>query len=200
MNKKEIMDNLNKEAMGSHECPLEESRTQLVFGEGNPDADIMIVGQGPGVEEDRIGRPFVGPAGEMLERALEEIGLKREEVWITNIIKCRATRLQGGRVVDRAPYVKEKKACRPILNAEIEIVQPNVIVCLGAEAAKELIDKDFKITEERGKWHEGSGGIKTIATFHPAYVLRLLSIDRKEWQKVWDEILRDLAEAAKAAK
>jgi len=198
MDKQERIVALKTEASTCPRCHLAETRTQVVFGQGNVLAKVMIVGQGPGAVEDETGRPFVGPAGALLDRALEEAGLKREQLWVTNIIKCRAIREEKGRLADRPPSAGEQKACRPWLQGELDIVQPRIVVCIGTPAAQALIDKKFKLNEEHGQWREGAGGMRFIATFHPAYVLRLRSVDLDAYERVWRALVEDLKKVAAA--
>ncbi|MBI3988281.1 MAG: UdgX family uracil-DNA binding protein [candidate division NC10 bacterium] len=189
---------LRAEALTCPRCHLAETRTQVVFGEGNGQVRIMVVGQGPGAVEDETGRPFVGPAGALLDRALAEAGLSRGQLWITNIVKCRATKTEKGRLVDRPPFAAEVKACRPWLEGEIDTVRPRIIVCLGTPAAQALIKKGFRMGEEHGQWHEGPSGVKFLATFHPAYVLRLKSVDEEAYQRTWRALVEDLRKVAAA--
>lgn len=187
---------LRAEALTCPRCHLAGTRTQVVFGEGNVQARIMIVGQGPGAVEDETGRPFVGPAGALLDRALVEAGFSREQLWITNIIKCRATKEEKGRLADRPPLATEMKACRPWLEGEIGIVRPQIIVCLGTPAAQALIKKGFRMGEEHGRWHEGPSGVRFLATFHPAYILRLKSVDEEAYHRTWQALVEDLKKVA----
>jgi DNA polymerase len=153
-------------------CGIGSTRTKSVFGEGNPCAEVMCVGEGPGETEDRTGRPFVGRAGELLDKMLGAIGLAREDVFICNTVKCRPTLDNGHRLANRAPTPDEMKNCRPYLDAQIEIIRPRVILALGAPAAKSFMGEKFSITKQRGQWYDGPLGIPVIATFHPAYILR----------------------------
>ncbi|MGQ9692428.1 MAG: uracil-DNA glycosylase [Thermaceae bacterium] len=146
-------------------CRLVEGRTQVVFGEGHPDAQLMFVGEGPGEEEDRQGRPFVGKAGQLLDRILEAAGIPREEVYITNIVKCRPPQ-------NRTPLPDEAKACTARwLVKEIEHVRPQIIVPLGAVAAEFFLGEKASITRVRGQWFHWQG-IRIFPMFHPAYLLR----------------------------
>ena len=145
-------------------CRLSEGRNTVVFGEGSLDADIMFVGEGPGQREDETARPFVGPAGQLLDRMLGDIGLKRSEVYIANVVKCRPPK-------NRDPLDIEQQACRRWLQRQIELVDPKIIVCLGRIAAKALIDENFKITREHGQWYDISGR-RWMATYHPSALLR----------------------------
>src|SRR5262249_28924778 len=155
-------------------CDLALNRTQVVFGEGSAAAPLVFVGEGPGETEDATGRPFVGRAGKLLEEALRENGMLREHVYITNVVKCRPVAFEGGRARNRAPDAGEIAACDGWLRAQMNIIRPLVIVCLGAPSANLIIHKSFKITQERGRWFENSPYAPwAMATLHPAYVLRL---------------------------
>ena len=145
-------------------CPLWKNRTNVVFGEGNPEADIMLIGEGPGFYEDKTGRPFVGRAGKLLDKMLESVGFKREEVYIANIVKCRPPN-------NRNPYEEESEKCLDFLRWQVKIIDPSIIVCLGAVSARNIIDKDFRITQSRGVWYT-KGKFHVIATYHPAALLR----------------------------
>jgi DNA polymerase len=153
-------------------CAIGSTRTHSVYGEGDPCAAVMVVGEGPGETEDKLGRPFVGRAGELLEKMLGAIGLAREDVFICNTVKCRPTFDDGSRLRNRAPEPQEMKNCRPYLDLQIDIVRPRIILALGAPAAKSFMGEKFSITKQRGQWFSGPGDTPTIATFHPAYILR----------------------------
>jgi DNA polymerase len=153
-------------------CGIGSTRSKSVYGEGNPCAEVMCVGEGPGETEDRLGRPFVGRSGELLDKMLAAIDLAREDVYICNTVKCRPTLDNGHRLANRAPTPDEMKNCRPYLEAQIEIIRPRVILALGAPAAKSFMGEKFSITKQRGQWYDGPLGIPIIATFHPAYILR----------------------------
>lgn len=160
------------EAAGCHACALSERRTQVVFGEGNPASPLVLVGEGPGETEDRTGRPFVGRAGQLLDRALGDAGLSREHVYICNIVKCRACDWEGGRARNRAPAESEVAACRRWLRPQLEALAPEALLCVGAPSAKSLIKSDFAITRERGRYFPCACARVALATLHPAYVLR----------------------------
>lgn len=145
-------------------CKLGNTRTHVVIGNGNPSADVMFVGEGPGEQEDRQGIPFVGPAGQLLDKMLMSIGLQRADVYVANIVKCRPPG-------NRDPATDEKEACMPFLRYQTLLVQPKIIVCLGRIAAQTLIDPAFKITREHGIWYERKG-FWMIATYHPSALLR----------------------------
>jgi DNA polymerase len=153
-------------------CGIGSTRAHSVYGEGDPCAGLMVIGEGPGETEDKLGRPFVGRAGELLDKMLAAIDLAREDVFICNTVKCRPTLDDGRRLRNRAPDPQEMKNCRPYLDLQIDIVRPRVILALGAPAAKSFMGEKFSITRQRGQWFEGPNGIATIATFHPAYILR----------------------------
>ncbi|MCI5691262.1 MAG: uracil-DNA glycosylase [Clostridiales bacterium] len=145
-------------------CPLAETRTNVVFGTGNRQADILFIGEGPGEQEDLQGVPFVGPAGKLLDRMLSVVDLSRETVYIANIVKCRPPR-------NRDPLHTEQDACIGYLRAQTALLRPKIIVCLGRIAATRLIDKNFRITRQHGQWFDRAGVLMT-ATYHPSAVLR----------------------------
>lgn len=159
-------------------CSLREGANGVVFGEGDPRARLIFIGEGPGEDEDRLGRPFVGKAGRLLNRILEAAGLEREEVFIANIVKCRPPR-------NRAPQREEIETCLPLLEKQIELIDPPLLVCLGAVAAKALLRPDFSITRERGGWNEFRGRL-LMPTFHPAALL----YDPSKKKPVWEDILQ----------
>ena len=146
-------------------CPLHQGRTNVVPGEGSLDSPLMMVGEGPGEEEDKTGRPFVGRAGQLLTKMMREVGLRREDVYITNVVKCRPP---GNRV----PTNQEMNACSHFLMAQIQIVNPKVIVALGSTALSFFLGKKVSITKMRGKEIEWIGGRIIFPTFHPSYLLR----------------------------
>jgi uracil-DNA glycosylase family 4 len=154
-------------------CAIGSTRTHSVFGEGDPCAKLMCVGEGPGEQEDRLGRPFVGRSGDLLEKMLAAIGFAREDVYIANTVKCRPTLDAGHRLANRAPTSDEMKNCRHYLDEQIEVIRPRVILALGAPAAKTFMGERFSITKQRGQWFDGPFGVPVTATFHPAYILRL---------------------------
>ncbi|HTA37814.1 MAG TPA: uracil-DNA glycosylase, partial [Candidatus Acidoferrales bacterium] len=153
-------------------CAIGSQRRNNVYGEGDPCARLMLIGEGPGETEDLMGRPFIGRAGQLLDKMIGAIDLAREDVYICNTVKCRPT-LPGTRGPrNRAPEPDEMANCRPFLDEQIDIIRPAVILALGAPAAKSFLGRDFQITKMRGRWYEGPHGIALMATFHPAYVLR----------------------------
>ncbi|MDQ2732615.1 MAG: uracil-DNA glycosylase [Armatimonadota bacterium] len=153
-------------------CDLSLTRTQVVFGEGNIRSPLVIVGEGPGEQEDATGRPFVGRSGNLLDDVLRENGILRQHIRITNVVKCRACNVEGSRVQNRPPRVEEVEACRPWLQSELSIVAPLVILCLGGPSASWIIHPDFKVLRERGQWFQTTWAAVAMATLHPAYVLR----------------------------
>jgi DNA polymerase len=159
-------------------CPLHaQGRRQVVFGVGNHSADLMVVGEAPGADEDVQGEPFVGRAGQLLTKIIEAIGLSRSDVYIANVIKCRPP-------ANRNPEPAEVATCQPFLFRQIDIIQPKVIVALGTFAAHTLLSTDAPISRLRGRVHEFRGGVKLVPTFHPAFLLR--SPDRK--RDVWEDM------------
>ena len=170
-------------------CGIGATRRNSVYGEGNPCASLMVVGEGPGETEDKLGRPFVGRAGELLEKMLLAIDLPRDDVFICNTVKCRPTLDTGTRLANRAPTPDEMRNCRPYLDQQIEIIRPRVILALGAPAAKSFMGEKFSITKQRGQWFESPLGIPIIATFHPAYILRQTGGAMTEVKKlVWNDL------------
>jgi uracil-DNA glycosylase family 4 len=159
-------------ANACRKCAIGAQRRNNVYGEGDPLARLMVVGEGPGETEDLQGRPFVGRAGQLLDRMLGAIGLAREDVYICNTVKCRPTLPGPHGPRNRAPDPAEMANCRPFLDEQIEIVAPDVLLALGAPAAKSFLGNDFAITRMRGRWYAGPSGIALMVTFHPAYVLR----------------------------
>lgn len=165
---------LRKKALKCERCKLREGCKQVVMGEGSLDNKIMFIGEGPGANEDKIGRPFVGKAGKLLDKIFNSVNINREDVYISNIIKCRPPN-------NRTPSISEAKACMPILKSEIELIDPKVIVTLGSTALKYLVDPDMSITKNRGQWIE-RGKYYILPTFHPAYLLRNPNVKKSVWR------------------
>ena len=157
-----------------HGCRLAEARTHAVPGEGDPEAALMLIGEGPGEQEDLTGRPFVGPAGQLLDRILAAAGLSREQVYICNVVKCRPPH-------NRIPEADECQACMPYLRQQVALVRPKVILLLGATAAKAVLGPDIRITRDRGVWHL-SRGVWILPTFHPSALLRDATKKRPVWE------------------
>jgi len=160
----ESLEDIRRELAGCEGCPLCSGRSTIVFGVGNPRARLMFVGEGPGVDEDRQGEPFVGSAGKRLTQWIGRIGLRREDVYIANIVKCRPP---GNRV----PFPDEAKACLPYLTRQIRAIRPEVICTLGATALNHLLGAEERITRVRGRWRE-LDGVPVLPTYHPAFILR----------------------------
>jgi DNA polymerase len=188
------IDALREQARGCTNCPLYKNATQTVFGEGNPCARVMLVGEQPGDVEDREGHPFVGPAGRILDRALEEAGIGRAAVYITNAVKHFKWEPRGKRRMHKTPAQREIEACFQWLESEMEAVKPKVIVCLGATAAKALLGPRFRITQQRGQVQPREGLPDVIATWHPSYLLRLK--DRPGGDEAYEQFVDDLKTAA----
>ncbi|WP_217913874.1 UdgX family uracil-DNA binding protein [Miltoncostaea marina] len=172
MPKRAGLDGLRRAAAGCTACHLHELGTQTVFGEGPRSARIMLVGEQPGDREDIEGRPFVGPAGRLLDRALDDAGIPRDDVYVTNAVKHFKWRPRGPRRIHDTPNEREMAACRPWLRAEIRVVDPLVVVCLGATAARSLLGRDFRLTRHRGELFQLDGGPRITATLHPSAILR----------------------------
>ena len=168
------LDELEAIVKRCNRCPLSKTRTNTVFGEGKKESIIMFVGEGPGYNEDRLGRPFVGRAGELFDKMLKAIDLTRKDVYIANIVKCRPPN-------NRNPLENESKTCIEFLRWQVKIIDPDIIVCLGAVAARNIIDKDFKITKNRGIWYE-RGKFNIMATYHPAALLRDVNKKKDAWE------------------
>lgn len=168
----ERIESLRREAEACTRCRLAEGRNTVVFGTGNAQTPLVLVGEGPGEEEDKQGIPFVGRAGKLLDKALMDNGLSREDVYICNIVKCRACTREGERVSNRAPLQDEIEACLPWLKAQLDAIRPKVILSVGGPSAKTLIRPDFSITRQRGIFFECQFAEAAIATLHPAYILR----------------------------
>jgi len=160
----DTLEKLKTECESCRACPLAMQRNKNVFGVGNPRAEVMFIGEGPGEQEDKQGIPFVGPAGQLLDNMLEMIDLDRSQVYIANIVKCRPPG-------NRDPLAEEQVACRHWLDRQIELIDPKIIVCLGRIAAKAIIDPEFRITKEHGQWYSIAGR-RMMATYHPSALLR----------------------------
>jgi DNA polymerase len=193
-------DDLALAAQRCQACDLYKHATQAVLGEGPTPAKMMLVGEQPGDQEDKVGRPFVGPAGRLLDAALEEAEIPRDQVYVTNAVKHFKWEPRGKRRLHSKPNAFEIQACRGWLDAEIALVQPEVIVCLGATAAQLFLGKDFRLTKSRGVLQEGGEwAAHILATFHPSAVLRMRP-DEEEYARVRRALTLDLAEAASVVK
>jgi uracil-DNA glycosylase family 4 len=188
-NKAELLEPIRERVRVCTKCAhLACSRTQTVFGVGNPDADLMFIGEAPGVDEDKQGEPFVGRAGQLLTRILKAMNFAREDVYIANILKCRPD-TPPGTFGNRAPTPTEMQTCRPYLVEQIEIIQPKVLVALGAVAVEGLLGMRGTMRELRGRWH-AYNGIPLMITYHPAYLLRNQAPSEK--RTVWEDMLQVL--------
>ena len=179
--RREALEAVAAEASACTACRLSEGRRNVVFGTGNPDAELMLVGEGPGAQEDLQGLPFVGPAGELLNKILGAIGCERSEVYIANVVKCRPPH-------NRDPERDEVAACRGFLERQIELVEPRVIVALGRVAAQSLLGTTEALGKLRGRWHTVRG-VPARATYHPAALLRYSHYKRPTWEDM--QVVRD---------
>jgi DNA polymerase len=179
-------------------CPLYRDATQTVFGRGPVGARLMMVGEQPGDQEDRQGLPFVGPAGRVLDEALDDVGIARDEVYVTNAVKHFKWTQQGKRRLHAKPSAREMNACHPWLEAEIEAIGPRVIVCLGATAAQSMLGPKFRITRERGKLIDSDGRPPVLATYHPSAILR--APEKSDRDRMRAEFADDLRVALKASR
>jgi len=174
------LEKLGEEAVGCRACDLWKTGTQTVFGEGRERAEVMMVGEQPGDREDVEGRPFVGPAGRVLDQALEQVGIDRDLVYLTNVVKHFKWRPRGKRRIHQKPNAEEIRACRPWLDRELEAVEPRVLVCLGSVAAQALLGRQFRVTRERGRFVESPLADRVIATVHPSSILRTPDEEARE--------------------
>ncbi|MEP7211804.1 MAG: UdgX family uracil-DNA binding protein [Acidobacteriota bacterium] len=163
-------------------CELYKLGTQTVFGEGMLPAQLMFVGEQPGDEEDKTGHPFVGPAGRLFNEALADAGIDRDIAYVTNVVKHFKWTPRGKRRIHEKPNAAEIRACEPWLAAELEVVKPRILVCLGATAAQALLGKDFRVTKMRGQWLRSEMAEKVIATLHPSAILRAPDPELRETQ------------------
>ena len=195
------LDDARAAAMRCIRCTLSASRNQVVFGAGNPNATIMLIGQGPSLTDDHTGLPYTGPAGEYLDTALQQAGLRRDEVWLTNLHKCVATKLnkETNRPEMRPPKADEVAACEGWLEQELLWVKPSVLVAIGGPAAQTLLGKEFQLSEQRGQWFTGPHGIPTLATYQPTYLKRLSEWDRPAAVQGWRDLVADLRAARERA-
>lgn len=169
---KPTLPRLREAAAGCKGCDLWQRGTQTVFGEGSPHARVIMVGEQPGDKEDLQGRPFVGPAGAVLDKALAEAGIDRNDVYVTNIVKHFKWEPRGKRRIHKKPNALEISACRPWLEAEIAVTRPEVVVLLGATAAQGILGRDFRVTQHRGEWVSSDVAPFVLATVHPSSILR----------------------------
>ncbi len=187
---------LREAAAGCTACPLWKPATQTVFGQGPAKARMMLVGEQPGHREDIEGRPFVGPAGRELARGLEAAGIERREIYLTNVVKHFKYKARGKRRIHQKPDAAEIRACRPWLEAELDVVKPEALVCLGAVAAQALLGRDFRVTRQRGTPVDSALAPLVSATVHPSSILRLRDKDEREAER--EAFAADLRAAATA--
>jgi uracil-DNA glycosylase family protein len=189
---------IKKLTAAAHECTgcdLYKNATQVVFGAGPNKARVMFVGEQPGDQEDRQGQPFVGPAGALLDKALEDAGIPRADVYVTNAVKHFSWEPRGKRRIHKKPRASEIKACRPWLEAELRAVKPVVLVCLGATAAQSVLGSQFKLTQNRGKVQASALADKVVATIHPSAVLR--APDSEGRRTAYESLVADLKVVSK---
>jgi uracil-DNA glycosylase family protein len=188
------LDRLKEAAAGCTACPLHERGTQTVFGEGRERSRVMLIGEQPGDQEDLKGRPFVGPAGQLLDWALEKAGIDRQLAYVTNVVKHFKWVPRGKRRIHSKPSSMEIRACLPWLEAEIEVVKPEVVVCLGATAAQALLGSTFRVTQERGNFVRSNLAPHVMATVHPSSLLRIE--DEAERKAAIRQFVRELRKIA----
>jgi DNA polymerase len=189
------LNELREIAAGCRACPLWERGTQTVFGDGGSRADILLAGEQPGNDEDLAGKPFVGPAGRLLDEALAEAGIDRSRAYVTNVVKHFKWEARGKRRIHAKPNSAEIKACMPWLQSEIELVRPQVVVCLGATAAQALLGRTFRVTQQRGRILPFGLAPSILATWHPSAILR--APDEEARRQGRRELIDDLRVAAK---
>jgi len=189
---------IKKLQMAAHDCracPLWKTGTQTVFGEGSRNAKVIFVGEQPGNDEDLAGKPFVGPTGKLFDRALVEAGISRDEVYVTNTVKHFKWEPKGKRRIHKKPNGREIAACRPWLEAELEVLKPKVLVCLGATAAQALLGKKFRVSQQRGQFVKSTLAQHVVATVHPSSILRAPDDETRH-----AEMARFIADLKKVAK
>jgi uracil-DNA glycosylase family protein len=187
------MPSLREAVQGCRGCSLYADATQAVFGEGPAKAEIVMVGEQPGDQEDRTGKPFVGPAGRILSQGLEEAGIDRTQVFVTNVVKHFKFERRGKRRIHKRPAAEEVKACRPWLDAELDVVKPKALVALGATAAQDLFGRSFRVTKQRGEPLDFPFAPLVMATIHPSAILRADDDQREEEYRRFVEDLEALA-------
>ena len=186
---------LRRAAEACRACPLWKGATQTVFGEGSSSARVVFVGEQPGNEEDLSGKPFVGPAGGLLDKALAEAGIDRGAVYVTNVVKHFKWEPKGKRRIHKKPNAREIAACRPWLEAELELLKPDVLVCLGATAAQALFGRHFKVSKQRGEFLSTSLAEHAMASVHPSSILR--APDESARRKAYAQFVKDLKRVTK---
>jgi DNA polymerase len=189
------LESLKTAAHSCRVCPLWQNAIQTVFGEGSSKAKVVFVGEQPGFDEDRLGHPFVGPAGKLLDKALSAAGIDREEVYVTNVVKHFKWEAKGKQHIHKKPNASEIAACRPWLEAELEMLKPTVLVCLGATAAQALFGKEFRVSTQRGQFQSSPLAPYAVATVHPSSILR--APDDQTRHQEMDRFIADLRKIAK---
>ncbi len=195
---KATLPQLREVAAGCKACDLYKTGTQTVFGEGLKKAEVVLVGEQPGDKEDIEGRPFVGPAGKLLDSALDRAGIDRNDVYITNVVKHFKWEARGKRRIHKKPNMAEITACKPWLEAELDVIRPKAVVCLGSTAAQALLGRDFKVTQRRGDLVDSPLAPLVTATVHPSSILRERDEDARH--RAMDEFVRDLSNLARELK
>ena len=190
------LDAVRTAAAGCTNCDLYRDATQTVFGEGSVGARVMLVGEQPGDKEDVAGRPFVGPAGRVLDEALAAAGIDRQDTYVTNVVKHFKFVRKGKARIHQKPNAREQAACRPWLEAELNLVRPEIVVCLGATAAQALLGRQFKVTQQRGRFVEWNYEPRVLATVHPSSILR--APEGADRRALLDGLVDDLGVVAKA--
>jgi DNA polymerase len=180
-------------------CPRFATRDQVVFGLGNPDATLMLVGEAPSPTDNSTGKPFTGPAGKLLDQMLDELGLHRRDLWITNLVRCFDGSLKNGRIENRPVRAGEAQACRTWLDLELRYVNPKVVLAIGAPAARYIIGRDFRLQEQHGQLVPLPDGRTAVATIQPAYVMRLATINPDAQADARAQLVNDIRIAARAA-
>lgn len=195
------IEKLQKAAKDCRACPLWKTGTQTVFGDGSREAMVVFVGEQPGNDEDLAGKPFVGPAGKLLDKALVEVGIRRDEVYVTNAVKHFKWEPKGKRRIHKKPGAREIAACRPWLDAELEVLKPKVLVCLGATAVQALLGKTFLVSKRRGELIQSNLAPNVMATVHPSSILRAPDEEsRHEEMERFVEDLKRVAEVIRASR
>jgi len=189
------LNKLREAAKTCQACPLWEKAIQTVFGEGSSRATVVLVGEQPGFDEDRLGKPFVGPSGKLLDKALVQAGIERSKVYVTNVVKHFKWESKGNMHIRKKPNAKEIAACRPWLDAELQVIKPEVIVCLGATAAQALLGREFRVSKQRGEPIESPLAPHVFATVHPSSILR--APDHRSRHEEMERFVADLSRVAK---
>jgi uracil-DNA glycosylase len=192
---RKTLSSLREAAATCRGCSLYRNATQTVFGEGPATAEVVLVGEQPGDQEDRQGRPFVGPAGKMLDRALADAGIDRRKVFITNVVKHFKFQPRGKRRIHKRPAAEEVRACAPWFRSELEVVKPKALVAMGATAAQDLFGRSFRVTKERGKLLDSDLAPLVTATIHPSAILR--APDEESRREEYDAFVADLRGVAR---